>query len=122
MTPTTFTIIVRKGPYIANQIPGDWIGESWLQTYKEVVADIIGGQVDADAIAKVLTIDLTTGTVTDVTAAAAEDVWCDFDANNDFAWKEMREWLENFGHDCDHLTGDPDEDYDRTRLPHEYYD
>jgi len=102
----TFTIIVRKGPYSPNKIPGDWISETELQTFDQVVADVVGGQVDAEDIAKVLTIKLVDGTVTDVTAEVAEQVWQDYDANNHYAHNEMKAWLESFGHDCEHLTGE----------------
>lgn len=102
----TFTIIVRKGPYNERTTPTDWISETPIQTFDEVVAEICDGQVDADDIAKVVTINLTKGTALDVTAEVAEAVWRDFDANNVYAWKEMKAWLEGFGHDCEHMTGE----------------
>ena len=102
---TTFTIIVRKGPYSPN-IPADWINETELQTFDEVVKDVIDGQIDAEDIAKVLIIDTAAGTVTDVTGDVADLVWQDYDANNLHAPKEVKAWLESFGHECDHLTGE----------------
>lgn len=105
-TSTLFTMIVRKGPYSGNMIPGDWIGETELQNFTEVVCDVIGNQVDPEDIEKIITVDLAKGTVVDVTAEVAELVWQDFDCNNLHAWNEMRQWLESFGHECDHLTGE----------------
>jgi hypothetical protein len=102
----TFTIIVRNGPYSGNKIPGNWISEAPIQTFDQVVSDILEGQVDADDIAKVLTIDIAAGTTTDVTGDIADLVFHDFDANNRYAWKKMREWLEGFGHDCRDLLGE----------------
>ena len=68
--------------------------------------DVIDGQVDAEDIAKIVTIKLVDGTVRDVTAEVAELVWRDYDANNHYAFKEIKVWLESFGHDCGHLTGE----------------
>ena len=101
-----FTIIVRKGPYNERTTPTDWSSETPIQTFDEVVKDVIDGQVDAEDIAKVMTIDLVAGTVTDVTGDVADLVWQDYDANNVYAWKEMKAWLEGFGHDCEHMTGE----------------
>ena len=106
LTNTTFAIIVRKGPYSGNNIPGDWISETPIQTFDEVVKDVIDGQVDAEDIAKVLVIDAAAGTVIDVTGDVADLVWQDYDANNLYAPKEVKAWLESFGHECDHLTGE----------------
>jgi len=102
----TFTLIIRKGPYNERTTPTDWISETPIQTFDEVVKDVIDGQVDAEDIAKVMTIDLVAGTVVDVTAKVAELVWQDYDANNLYAHKEMKAWLESFNHDCEHLTGE----------------
>ena len=102
----TFTLIIRKGPYNERTTPTDWISETPIQTFAEVVKDVIDGQVDAEDIAKVLTIDPAAGTVTDVTAEVAELVWQDYDANNHYAYSEMKAWLESFGHECEHLTGE----------------
>ena len=44
-----FTIIVRKGPYNERTTPTDWISETPIQTFAEVVKDVIDGQVDAEA-------------------------------------------------------------------------
>lgn len=106
MTNTTFTIVIRKGPYSANKIPGDWMGETELQTLKQVINDIGEGQIDADDIRQIVEIDLVAGTSRDVTQFVAIEVWREFDCNNLFAWKEMREWLESFNLDCEHLTGE----------------
>jgi len=103
---TTFTIIVRKGPYNERTTPTDWISETPIQSFDEVVAEICDGQVDAEDIAKVVTVNLTKGTALDVTAEVAEAVWRDFDANNVYAWEQMKVWLESFGHDCEHMTGE----------------
>lgn len=102
----TFTLIIRKGPYNSRTTPVDWINETPIQTFDEVVAEICDGQVDALDIAKIVTINLTNGTALDVTAEAAEAVWRDFDANNVYAWQEIKAWLESFNFDCEHLTGE----------------
>jgi adenylate cyclase class IV len=85
------------------------MGETEIQTTKQVIADIEEVQVDADDIRQIIEIDLVTGTARDVTQFVAIEVWREFDCNNLFAWKEMREWLESFGLDCDHLTGETKE-------------
>jgi hypothetical protein len=103
---TSFAIIVRKGPYNEQTTPTDWIGETPLQSFDEVVCEVAGGQVDADDIEKIILIDLANGTANDITAEVAEQVWCEFDCNNVYAWKELKAWLEGFGHDCEHLTGE----------------
>jgi uncharacterized protein with PhoU and TrkA domain len=102
----TFTLIIRKGPYNERTAPTDWINETPIQTFAEVVRDVIDGQVDAEDIAKVMTIDLAAGTVTDVTGDVADLVWQDYDANNLHASKEVKAWLASFGHEVDHLTGE----------------
>jgi len=106
MNNTTFTIVVRKGPYNDRTIPGDWMGETELQTTAQVITDIGEGQIDADDIRQIIEIDLVAGTSRDVTQLVAIEVWRGFDCNNLFAWKEMREWLESFNLDCEHLTGE----------------
>ena len=68
----TFTLIIRKGPYNERTTPTDWISETPIQTFDEVVKDVIDGQVDAEDIAKVLIIDTAAGTVTDVTGVVLE--------------------------------------------------
>ena len=102
----TFTLIIRKGPYNERTTLTDWISETPIQTFAEVVKDVIDGQVDAEDIAKVMTIDLAAGTVTDVTGDVADLVWQDYDANNLHAHKEMKAWLASFGHEVDHLDGE----------------
>lgn len=106
MTNTTFTIIVRKGPYSANKIPGDWMGETELQTTAQVITDIDEGQVDAEDIRQILEINTELGMVRDVTRYVALEVWQIFDAENRYAHNEMRAWLESFNLDCEHLTGE----------------
>jgi hypothetical protein len=105
----TFTLIIRKGPYNERTTPTDWISETPIQTTAQVIADIEEGQVDADDIRQIIEIDLVTGAARDVTQFVAIEVWREFDCHNTFAWKEMREWLESFNLDCEHLTGETKE-------------
>ena len=96
----TFTFIIAKyknKPYL---------NETMYPTTKEAIDDIATGQIDADTIVKVVEINLTTGTSRDVTQNAAIEVWRIFDGDNYYPWKEMREWLESFNLDCEHLDGE----------------
>lgn len=106
MTNTALTIIIRKGPYNTTFAPGDWINETPVQTTAQVIKDIESGEVDADDIRQIIEIDLITGTARDITRHVALEVWQTFDASNIYAWKEMRDWLESFNLDCEHLTGE----------------
>jgi hypothetical protein len=101
MTNTTkFTFIMT----CYNNRP--FLNETMYPTTKEAIDDIATGQIDADTIEQIINVDLTAGTSRDVTRFAAIEVWRILDANNDYAGKEMRDWLESFDLDCEHLTGE----------------
>lgn len=98
MTPTTFNIVITK------HTTGAFVQEHIYATTKELIDDVANGQLeDIDSI---INIDLTAGTSRDITKWVALEVWRVFDANNDYAWKEIRQWMEGFSLDCDHLTGE----------------
>ena len=82
-----------------------FLQETIYSNTKGGIEDIAAGQIDADTIEKVIEVDLKLGTSRDVTQLAALEVWRIFDAKGEFAWKEMREWLEGHNLDCDHLAG-----------------
>jgi hypothetical protein len=100
MTNSTFTFV------IFNHKGKEYLNETMYPTTKEAIDDIAMGQIDADTIVRVVEVDLKLGSSRDVTRLVALEVWRIFDADNQFAWKEMREWLEAYNLDCDHLTGE----------------
>ena len=101
MTNTTkFTFIMTR----YNNRP--FLNETMYATTKELVDDVASGQIDVDTIEQIINVDLTQGTSRDITKWVALEVWRVLDANNDYAWKEIREWLEGFSLDCEHLTGE----------------
>jgi hypothetical protein len=96
----TFSLVISKhsrGPYV---------NETMYATTKEMIDDVASGQIDADTIEQIINVDLTQGTSRDITKWVALEVWRVLDANNDYAWREIREWLEGFSLDCEHLTGE----------------
>lgn len=101
MTNTTkFTFIVTRYQGKA------FLEDTMYPTTKEAIDDIATGQVDAHTIEKVVEIDLEIGTSRDVTRFVAIEVWRILDSNNDYAWRDMRNWLESFDLDCKHLNGE----------------
>lgn len=100
MTNTTFTFVMTS---FKNKV---FLNETIYPTTKEAINDIAAGQIDADTIVKIVEVDLEIGSSRDVSRFVAIEVWRMLDANNDFAWREMRDWLESFDLDCDHLTGE----------------
>lgn len=96
----TFTIVM------VNYNDRPFLNETIYATTKDAIDDIAAGQIDAQDIYKIVEINLEVGTSRDVTRFAAIEVWRILDANNDFAWREMRDWLESFNLDCEHLTGE----------------
>jgi hypothetical protein len=102
----TFTIIIRKGPY-HSQNASNWIGEGPLQTFEEVVDDLVYAQVEGEEVEKIITINLSDNAATDVTIEAADAVWCVYDSNNRKMRPGLKEWVEGVsGNPCDHLTGE----------------
>jgi hypothetical protein len=83
-----------------------YANETVYPTIEEVIADIASGQIDADTINKIIDINLTASTSHDVTQFVAIEVWRILDSNNDYAWRDMRNWLESFDLDCEHLNGE----------------
>ena len=81
-----------------------YLNERIYATTKELVEDVAGGHLED--IHQIINIDLVAGTSRDITKWVALEVWRIFDADNKFAWKEIREWMESFHLDCDHLTGE----------------
>ena len=100
MTSTAFTFVIRS---YKNR---EYIDETLFASTRDAIADIVSGQIDADSIVSVIEIDLIAGTSKNVTGHVALEVWRSLDADNSFAWREMRDWLETFGHDCEHLDGE----------------
>lgn len=97
MTNTNFTFVIAK--YKGKE----YLDETMYPTTKLAVEDIAAGQIDAENISKVVEINLATGTARDVTQHVAIEVWRIFDADHVYPWKEMREWLEGFKLETDHL-------------------
>jgi hypothetical protein len=97
MTNSTFTFVIAK--YKGKE----YLDETMYPTAKEAVEDIAAGQIDAENIAKVVEINLATGTARDVTQHVAIEVWRIFDADHVYPCKEMREWLDGFRLSTDHL-------------------
>ena len=83
-----------------------YLNETIYHTLEGVVEDVASGQIDAEDIAQIIFIDLTTGVSRDDTRKVAIEVWRVLDADNIYAWKEIRDWLESFDLDCEHLTGE----------------
>ena len=98
MTNSTFTFVIAK--YKGKE----YLNETMYPTTKEAVEDIAAGQIDAENIAKVVEIDLTTGTARDATRHVAIEVWYIFDSDHAYPWREMREWLDSFELYTDHLS------------------
>jgi len=96
----TFTIVM------INHNNRPFLNETIYATTKDAINDIAAGQIEAEDIYKIVEINLEVGTSRDVTSLVALEVWQIFDANNDYVWKEMRDWLESFDLDCEHLTGE----------------
>jgi len=96
MDKFTFVIARYKGQ--------TYIEGGMYPTTKEAIADIASGQIDAKGLEKIIENDLTTGIARDVTQYVAIEVWRIFDSDNCYPWKDMRDWLEAFNLDCDHLA------------------
>lgn len=95
MDKFTFVIARYKGQ--------TYLEGGMYQTTKAAIEDIASGQIDANSIEKIVENDLIAGTSRDVTRFVALEVWRIFDSDNYYPWKEMRDWLEAFSLDCDHL-------------------
>ena len=90
--------------YLINGKNSTYINETIYPSIEAVIEEVAGGHLDD--IVQIIYVDVATGVSRDDTRKVALEVWRIFDANNQFAWKEMRDWLESFNLDCEHLTGE----------------
>lgn len=90
--------------YLINSKTRTYVNETIYPTIEAVIEDVAGGHLDD--IVQIIYVDVTTGVSRDDTRKVAIEVWRILDAKNEYAWKEIRAWLESFDLDCDHLTGE----------------
>lgn len=81
-----------------------YINETIYPSIEAVIEEVAGGHLED--IVQIIYVDVATGVSRDDTRKVAIEVWRILDAENAYAWKEIRAWLESFDLDCEHLTGE----------------
>lgn len=115
MSNIIFYLPILAGPYSAED-PRDWMQENALYIERAVLAeDIRGGHIDPPPV-RILEINETAKTVSDITRDIAIDVGDASFGDRAEPFKELREWLEK--HDAGYYNQQCDRDYYDQRREH----